>query len=67
VGGLAASWVALNVSGVPSALLIALSVTAGAAAGASWAGLAAAIRLKRGVHEVLCTLLLNFVGTLLVS
>lgn len=67
VGGLAASWVALNVSGVPSALLIALSITAGAVAGASWAGLAAAIRLKRGVHEVLCTLLLNFVGTLLVS
>ena len=67
VGGLATSWVALNLSSLPSALLIAAALVAGAVAGAAWAACAAAIRLKRGVHEVLCTLLLNFVGTLLVS
>src|SRR5206468_2068953 len=39
----------------------------GVLAGAAWAGLAAGIRLKRGVHEVLATLLLNFVGLLIVS
>ena len=32
-----------------------------------WSLIAAVIRLKRGVHEVLSTLLLNFVGTLLVN
>ena len=32
-----------------------------------WAGLAAVIRLTRHVHEVLVTLLLNFVGVLLVA
>ena len=37
------------------------------AAGAVWAGVAAAIRLARGVHEVLSTLLLNFIGVLVVS
>jgi len=67
VGGLAATWVALNLAGLPGAMLIPAAMLAAALAGAAWAGLAAAIRLKRGVHEVLCTLLLNFVGTLAVS
>jgi simple sugar transport system permease protein len=40
---------------------------AGMAGGALWAALAAVIRLWRGVHEVLCTLLLNFVALLLVA
>jgi len=49
----------------PIATLCALG--GGVLAGAAWAGLAAGIRLKRGVHEVLATLLLNFVGLLIVS
>ena len=67
VGGLAATWVALGLAGLPGAMLIPAAMLAGGLAGAAWAGFAAAIRLKRGVHEVLCTLLLNFVGTLAVS
>lgn len=66
VGALAASWLALNTTG-PSLFVIALALGGGMAAGAVWAGIAAAIRLSRGVHEVLSTLLLNFVGLLLVS
>ena len=66
VGGVAASWVALNVAGPPF-LIIVLALAGGVAAGAVWAGLAAAVRLTRGVHEVLSTLLLNFIGVLLVS
>lgn len=67
VGGIAATFVALNFLSLPPFLLIALALVAGAVCGAAWAALAAVIRLKRGVHEVLCTLLLNFVGILLVS
>jgi ABC-type uncharacterized transport system permease subunit len=67
VGGIAATWIGLNMQALPSSLLIALALAAGAAAGAAWSALAAVIRLKRGVHEVLCTLLLNFVGVMLVS
>src|ERR1700676_4975433 len=66
VGGLATSWVALNASGPPF-LVIILALAGGVAAGAAWAGLAAPIRLARGVHEVLSTLLLNFIGVLVVS
>ena len=67
VGGIAASWIALNISGLPSLLIIALAIVGGAVAGAAWASVAAIMRLKRGVHEVLGTLLSNFVGILLVS
>ena len=66
VGALATSWVALNVIGPPFLIMI-LALAGGVAAGAVWAGVAAAIRLARGVHEVLSTLLLNFVGVLVVS
>jgi ABC-type uncharacterized transport system permease subunit len=67
VGGIAASWIALNVPGLPSVVLIPLAIAGGALAGAAWASIAALMRLRRGVHEVLGTLLSNFVGVLLVS
>ena len=67
VGGLAASWMALNGGDWPSVLILPAAILAAAVGGAAWAGIATIIRLKRGVHEVLCTLLLNFVGLLVVS
>jgi len=67
LGGLAATWIALRFPQAPAVVLPALALGAGALAGALWAGLAAAIRLRQGVHEVLLTLLLNFVGVLIVS
>lgn len=66
IGALAASWVALNVAG-PTYLVIPLALLGGVIGGAVWAGIAALIRLTRGVHEVLSTLLLNFIGVLAVS
>ncbi|MEI9815126.1 MAG: ABC transporter permease [Acidobacteriota bacterium] len=66
IGALTASWTALNASG-PPLLIVLLALVGGAAGGAAWAGLAAAIRLTRGVHEVLSTLLLNFIGLLVIS
>lgn len=67
VGGIATTWLALHGAALPSGLLMPACLLAGMAGGALWAGLAAAIRLWRGVHEVLCTLLLNFVALLLVA
>jgi simple sugar transport system permease protein len=67
LGGLASTAVALMLPDAPAPVLLLLALGAGSAAGAAWAGLAAAIRLTRGVHEVLVTLLLNFVGVLMVG
>lgn len=67
LGGLASAWTALQLSALPALLLLPASLASAALAGAAWSAIAGAIRLWRGVHEVLCTLLLNFVAVLLVA
>lgn len=52
---------------LPTPVLLPLALLAGALGGALWAGLAAALKLWRGVQEVLSTLLLNFVAIQLVA
>ena len=67
VGGIGAAAVALALPAMAPALAIPLVLAGGAAAGAAWAALATAIHLGRRVHEVLATLLLNFIALLLVQ
>jgi len=64
VGALAATALATRLS-TPAPLVFALA--AGVSAGAVWAGLAALLRVSRGVSEVLSTLLLNFIAILAVA
>jgi len=67
VGGLAATWVALALPDAPAGVLPIVAALVGALAGAAWAALAALVRLTRNVHEVLVTLLMNFIGVLFVG
>ena len=64
VGALAATAVATGLD-LPFGLFFAL--VAGVAAGAGWAGIAAVLRVSRGVSEVLSTLMLNFIAILAVA
>jgi simple sugar transport system permease protein len=66
MGGVGAAAAALAGPG-EGILAIVAALLAGAACGAAWAGLATAIHLLRRVHEVLVTLLLNFIALLLVQ
>ncbi|WP_428374978.1 ABC transporter permease [Lichenicoccus sp.] len=66
-GGLGATAAALGAPASGPIAAITLALLAGALAGALWSGLAALLHLVRGVHEVLATLLLNFVALLLVQ
>ena len=61
MGAVAATWAGTRVP-CPAFLHLPLVLLAGAAAGASWAGVAALLKIRRGVQEVLSTLLLNFVA-----
>lgn len=62
IGGIAAVILGVAVAGMPPAIGIIL-VTAGAAvAGGLWIGMAGALRYYRGVNEVICTLLLNYIA-----
>ena len=49
--------------GVPSVLRIALTLIAAMLVGAAWAGLAALLKVTRGVSEVISTIMLNAIAT----
>ena len=61
LGAIVATWAGTHVR-PPAAINLPLLLLAGAGAGAVWAGVAAWLRIRRGVPEVLSTLLLNFVA-----
>ncbi|MCB1487280.1 MAG: ABC transporter permease [Bauldia sp.] len=67
IGGIGAAAAALALPEGMSPLAIVVVLIAAAAAGAGWAAIATAIHLGRRVHEVLVTLLLNFVALILVQ
>ncbi|WP_321377774.1 ABC transporter permease [Rhizobium sp.] len=67
MGGIGATATVLFWPGEPSALTAIVALASAAVCGAAWAGVATAIHLGRRVHEVLVTLLLNFVALLLVQ
>jgi len=48
---------------LPAPLHIAFIMLVGMAVGAFWAGVAGVLRVKRGVHEVVSTIMLNFIAT----
>jgi ABC-type uncharacterized transport system permease subunit len=66
VGALSAAVVGAQLS-VPAALHVPLALAAAAVAGALWALIAAVLKLKRGVHEVISTIMLNWVAISLVD
>lgn len=65
-GALAAAAVLTRVH-APGPILLLAALPAGALAGAGWAGIASWLAQKRGVLDVLATILLNFVAAGLVS
>lgn len=61
-GAAAAALVALGLAEAPAPIIIALMIIAAAVAGASWAGIAAWLRHRFGVLEVVSTIMLNFIA-----
>ena len=63
MGGLAAAVAGYSFKGVlPAPLLLLTACVLGCAVGAAWAFLPAFLRVKRGVHEVITAILLNYVA-----
>lgn len=60
-GALAAAAVGMR-TGIPPLLHVPLTLLAGAVAGAAWGALPGLLKARRGVHEVLSTIMLNFVA-----
>ena len=62
VGAIAAVWVGSSFSGMPSFLHIVLAIVAASAAGAVWAAIAGLLKATTGAHEVITTIMLNWIA-----
>jgi len=67
LGAFAATWLPLTFPGLPAYIMLPTMVALGAAAGALWAMGPAYLRVKWRVNEIITTLMLNYVGILLVN
>ncbi|MFW6071441.1 MAG: ABC transporter permease [Candidatus Bipolaricaulota bacterium] len=56
--------VAISLPGLSGIVLIPISLLAGALAGGVWGGIPGYLRAKTGAHEVITTIMLNYIGIL---
>jgi len=66
IGGMAGLWVGFSID-VPAIIHIPLAVLAAMVGGAVWAGIAGLLKARTGAHEVITTIMLNFVAIFLVD
>ncbi len=66
-GGMAAFWVATSLEGLPPALLIALTILGAALAGGLWGGIAGFLKARYGANEIIVTVMMNFIISLILS
>ncbi|HKE80456.1 MAG TPA: ABC transporter permease [Solirubrobacteraceae bacterium] len=62
VGGYIAVWVGSSFAGMPSVLHIIFAIVAGTLGGAAWAGIAGLLKATVGAHEVISTIMLNWIA-----
>jgi len=67
LGGFAAAVVGASLAGWPALVLLPLALLAAAAAGAAWGALPGALKARFGAHEVINTIMLNFIAFALVA
>ena len=62
MGGFALTWIGFTFAKLPAFLLIPLCMLGGAVAGAIWGGIPGYLKARRGVHEVVTTIMLNWIA-----
>jgi ABC-type uncharacterized transport system permease subunit len=62
VGFIAALWIGTNLDGLNRPLHVFLGIVAGILAGAIWGGIAGILRATVGAHEVITTIMLNWIA-----
>jgi simple sugar transport system permease protein len=61
-GAVAAAWIGVSLQGVPAIIHIPLALLMGFLAGATLAAIAGALKAYTGAHEVITTIMLNFIA-----
>jgi len=67
MGGFAITWVGFTFTGVPGFILIPVCILVGAAVGAIWGAIPGYLKAKLGVHEVVNTIMMNWIAIFFVQ
>ncbi|MCC6559097.1 MAG: ABC transporter permease [Polyangiaceae bacterium] len=67
VGAVAAAWAGCALPGLPAALHVPFVLLSGALAGAAWGGIPGWLKARTGGHEVINTIMLNYIALNAVS
>ncbi|NMB00825.1 MAG: ABC transporter permease [Firmicutes bacterium] len=62
IGAFAAAWVGFTFTNLPRLIHLPLAIVAGMLGGALWAAIPGYLKAKLGVHEVINTIMLNFIA-----
>lgn len=62
IGAFLATWVGFTFTNFPAFILIPLCILAAAAGGALWAAVPGILKAKTGVHEVIITIMMNWIA-----
>jgi simple sugar transport system permease protein len=62
IGAFLSTWVGFTFTNLPAFILIPLCILAAAAGGALWAAIPGILKAKRGVHEVIVTIMMNWIA-----
>jgi general nucleoside transport system permease protein len=66
-GALAGAYVGATLAGAPGIAAVPVALLAGAAAGAVWGFIPGALKAWRGAHEVVTTIMLNYIAATLIA
>lgn len=67
VGGMTAALVGISFTGLPWYIHLPLALGAGAAAGGAWSLVPSVLKARVGAHEVITTIMMNYIGVFLCS
>lgn len=67
IGGISMAWVGFTFTGLPFPILFILALFAGFLGGALWGAIPGYLKVKRGAHEVITTIMMNFIAIALVQ
>lgn len=62
IGALASVWVGYSITGLPWFIHLPLALVVGASAGALWAAIAGYLKARTGAHEVINTIMMNYIA-----
>jgi ABC-type uncharacterized transport system permease subunit len=62
IGAIGAAWAGVTFKGLPAIIMLPLVLIVGALGGAIWAGIAGFLKAKTGAHEVISTMMMNYIS-----